>query len=88
MNTSVGGAHQKLAALPGVRPARRLVSPGSAEEFDPNQSSWAIHASTPFRLHQNNFTATRHVDQRRAMVAYMYLRISAGQRHNSRLCGW
>jgi len=27
-------AHEKLAALPGVRPVRRPVTPGSAEEFD------------------------------------------------------
>ena len=27
-------AHEKLAALPGVRPVRRPVTPGAAEEFD------------------------------------------------------
>ena len=27
-------AHERLAALPGVRPVRRPVTPGAAEEFD------------------------------------------------------
>jgi proline iminopeptidase len=34
MNAKRRRAHQKLAALPGVRPVRRPVSPGSQEEFD------------------------------------------------------
>lgn len=34
MNAMRRRAHEKLAGLPGVRPVRRPVSPGSAEEFD------------------------------------------------------
>jgi proline iminopeptidase len=34
MNEKRRRVHDKLAALPGVRPVRRPVSPGSAEEFD------------------------------------------------------
>ncbi len=34
MNAKRRRVHDKLAALPGVRPVRRPVSPGSAEEFD------------------------------------------------------
>lgn len=34
MNAKRRRAHDKLAALPGVRPVRRPVSPGSDEEFD------------------------------------------------------
>jgi proline iminopeptidase len=34
MNAKRRRAHRKLAALPGVRPVRRPVSPGSADEFD------------------------------------------------------
>src|SRR5271157_4637419 len=34
MNARRRRAHQKLAALPGVRPVRRPVAPGGDEEFD------------------------------------------------------
>jgi len=34
MNAKRRRVHEKLAGLPGVRPVRRPVSPGSAEEFD------------------------------------------------------
>lgn len=34
MNAKRRRTHEKLARLPGVRPVRRPVSPGSAEEFD------------------------------------------------------
>ncbi|MGA3255380.1 MAG: alpha/beta fold hydrolase, partial [Mycobacterium sp.] len=34
MNARRRRVHDKLAGLPGVRPVRRPVSPGSAEEFD------------------------------------------------------
>jgi proline iminopeptidase len=34
MNANRRRVHDKLAGLPGVRPVRRPVSPGSAEEFD------------------------------------------------------
>jgi proline iminopeptidase len=34
MNAMRRRMHEKLASLPGVRPVRRPVSPGSAEEFD------------------------------------------------------
>ena len=34
MNAKRRRVHDKLAGLPGVRPVRRPVSPGSAEEFD------------------------------------------------------
>jgi proline iminopeptidase len=34
MNAKRRRAHEKLAALPGVRPVRRPVTPGSAERFD------------------------------------------------------
>jgi proline iminopeptidase len=34
MNAKRRRVHDKLAALPGVRPVRRPVSPGSADEFD------------------------------------------------------
>ena len=34
MNAKRRRVHDKLAGLPGVRPIRRPVSPGSAEEFD------------------------------------------------------
>ncbi|MHA7649462.1 alpha/beta hydrolase [Mycobacterium sp. ML4] len=34
MNAKRRRVHEKLAKLPGVRPVRRPVSPGSAEEFD------------------------------------------------------
>jgi proline iminopeptidase len=34
MNAKRRRVHEKLAALPGVRPVRRPVTPGSAEQFD------------------------------------------------------
>src|ERR1700756_363419 len=34
MNAKRRRAQEKLAGLPGVRPVRRPISPGSAEEFD------------------------------------------------------
>jgi proline iminopeptidase len=34
MNAKRRRAHQKLAALPGVRPVRRPVTPGGSEQFD------------------------------------------------------
>ncbi len=34
MNAKRRRVHDKLAGLPGVRPIRRPVSPGSADEFD------------------------------------------------------